>query len=66
MENHQGDHKNHLMILMVTTTHCLTQQMYSPGTHVAEVRELYYMGIDFLVRKLDQLKVEKLEREDNE
>ena len=52
------------MILMVTTLHCLTQQMYSTGTHVAEENGLYYMGTDFLVRKLDPLKVGKPERED--
>ena len=43
---------------MVTTLHHLTQQMYSAGMHI-EGKELYYMGTDFLVRKLDVLKVEK-------
>ena len=52
------------MIPMVITLHHLTQQMYSAGTHMAEGYELSYMGIDFLVRKLDQLNVGKLERED--
>ena len=52
------------MILMVTTLHCLIQQMYSAGMHVAEANKLYYMGTDFLVRKLDLLKVGKPERED--
>ena len=52
------------MILMVTTPHCPIQLMYSTGTCVAEGNELSYMGIDFLVRKLDQLKVGKPERED--
>ena len=44
---------------MVTTLHCLTQQMYSTGMCEVEGKELYYMGTDFLVRKLDLLKVEK-------
>ena len=48
---------------MVTTLHCLTQQIYSTGMHEVEGKELYYMGIDFLVRKLDPLKVEKPERD---
>ena len=51
------------MIPMVTTLHCLTQQMYSAGTCEVERKELYYMGTDFLVRKLDLLKVEKPERD---
>ena len=37
---------------------------YSAGTCVAEGNELSYMGIDFLVRKLDLLTVGKPERED--
>ena len=49
---------------MVTTLHCLIQQIYSTGTHVAEGNELSYMGTDFLVRKLDLLKVEKLGRDE--
>ena len=52
------------MILTVTTLHHPIQQMYSAGTHVAEVNGLYYMGTDFLVRKLDLLKVGKSGRED--
>ena len=51
------------MILMVTTLHCLIQQTYNAGMHEAEGKELYYMGTDFLVRKLDPLKVEKPGRE---
>ena len=43
---------------MVTTLNHLTQQMYRAGMHEAEGEELYYMGTDFLVRKLDLLKVE--------
>ena len=42
---------------MVTTFHHPTQQVYSTGMHEVEGKELYYMGIDFLVRKLDPLKV---------
>ena len=51
------------MILMATFPHCPTQQMYSTGTHEAEGKEHYYMGTDFLVKKLDPLKVEKPGRE---
>ena len=52
------------MILTITTLHLLTQQMYSTGTHEAEVNGLYYMRTDFLVRKLEPLKVGKPGRED--
>ena len=52
------------MIPTGTTLHHLIQQTYSTGTCVAEGSELSYMAIDLLVRKLDQLKVGKLERED--
>ena len=51
------------MILTVTTFHHPTQQMYSTGTCEVEGKGLYYMGTDFLVRKLDPLKVEKPERD---
>ena len=64
MGHQQGDHKKQPAILTVTTLHQPIQQMYSAGTHVAKGNELSYMGIDFLVRKLDQLKVGKPERED--
>ena len=47
------------MILTVTTLYCPTQQMYRPGTPEVEGKRLYYMGTDFLVRKLDLMKVEK-------
>ena len=59
MAHQLGGHKKHPMILMVTTLHHLTQQTYSAGTCEVEGKELYYMGTDFLVRKLDPLKVEK-------
>ena len=49
---------------MVTTIHCPIQQTYTTGMHEAEEKELYYMGTDFLVRKLDSLIVEKPGRED--
>ena len=64
MGHQQGDHKKHLTIPMVITLHHPTQQTYSTGMHMVEGNELSYMGIDFLVRKLDQLKVGKPERED--
>ena len=65
MDHQLGGHKQHPMILMVTTLHYPTQQVYSAGTHEVEGKELYYMGTDFLVRKLDPLKVEKPERDGN-
>ena len=63
MADQLGGHKKHPVIPMVTTLHHLTQQMYSAGMHEVEGKELYYMGTDFLVRKLDPLKVEKSERD---
>ena len=56
--------QKHPVILMVTTLHHLTQQTFSTGTHVAEANRFYYMGTDFLVRKLDLLKVGKPGREE--
>ena len=47
---------------MVTTLHHLIQQTYSTGMHEVEGKELYYMVIEFLVRKPDLLKVERPER----
>ena len=63
MVHQLGGHKTHPMILMVTTLHCLIQQMYNAGMRKVEGKELYYMGTDFLVRKPDLLKVEKPERD---
>ena len=65
MAHQLGGHKNHPVILMVTTLHCPTQQMYSTGMHEVEGKELYYMGANILVRKPDLLKVEKPERDGN-
>ena len=62
-DHHLGGLKEHPVILMVTTLHHPTQQMYSAGTCEVEGKELYYMSTDFLVRKLDPLKVEKPERD---
>ena len=64
MAHQLGDHKNHPVILTVTTLHCQIQQKYSAGTHVAEANGLYYIGTDLVVRKLDLLKVGKPGRED--
>ena len=41
----------------------LIQQMYDTGVCEVEGRELYYMGIGFLVRKPGQPKVERPERD---
>ena len=59
MAHQLGGHKKHPMIVMVTTLHHPTQQIYSTGTCEVEGKELYYMDTDILVRKLDLLKVEK-------
>ena len=40
---------------MAITLHHQTQQTFSAGMHVEEESALYYMGIDFLVKRLDQL-----------
>ena len=48
----------------MATLHHQTQQTSSAGMHVEEENVLSYMGIDFSVRRLDQLKVGKPESED--
>ena len=63
MAHQLGGHKNHPMILMVTTLYRPIQPMYSTGTHEVEGRELYYMDTSFLVRKPGLLKVERPERD---
>ena len=63
MAHHPEDHKRHPMILMAIIPHHPIQQTYSTGMCKAEGKEHYYMGTDFLVRKLDLLKVEKPGRE---
>ena len=65
MGHQQGDHKKHPRIPIAITPHCQTQQTYSIGMCVAEGKKLFYMGTDFLVRKLGHMKVGKPEREDN-
>ena len=52
------------MIPTVITLHHMTQQMFSTDMCVAEGNVLSYMGIDFSVRRLSQLKIGKPERED--
>ena len=64
MGHQQGGHSKHLAIPVAITLHHLAQQMFSAGTHMAEENMLSYMGIDFLVRRLSQLKLGKPERED--
>ena len=49
---------------MAITLHHQTQQTFTTGMHVEEENALSYMGIDLLVRRLNQLKVGKPERED--
>ena len=52
------------MIPMAITLHHQTLQKFSTGTHVEEENAFFYMGIDFSVKRLDQLKAGKPERED--
>ena len=44
--------------------HHQIQQMFSAGTHVEEENVLFCTGIDFLEKRLNQLKAGKPERED--
>ena len=52
------------MIPRAITLHHQTQQMFSAGMHMEEENALFYMGIDLLVKRLNQLKVGKPKRED--
>ena len=49
--------QKYLAIPMAITLHHQIQQMFSAGMHMEEENVLSCMGIDFLVRRLDQLKV---------
>ena len=60
----QGDCRLNLITPMDITPHHQTQQTFSAGTHVEEENVLFYMDIDFSVRRLNQLKAGKPERED--
>ena len=62
--HHQRDPIHNHAILQAITIHPQTQQMFSAGMHVEEENVLSYMGIDFSVRRLNQLKVGKPESED--
>ena len=64
MGYHQGDHGLNLTTLMGITLHPQTLQMFSAGTHVEDENVIFYMDIDFLEKRLDQLKAGKPERED--
>ena len=64
MGHHQGDRRLNLMTLMGITLHPKTQQTFSAGMHMEEENALFNMDIDFLVKRLAQLKAEKPERED--
>ena len=52
------------MIPMSITLHHQIQQMFSAGMHMQEKNALFYMDIDFLVKRFDQLKAGKPETED--
>ena len=64
MGHHQGDCGLNLMTPMDITPHHQTQQTFSTGTHMEQENMLFYMDIDFLVKRLDQLKAGKPERDD--
>ena len=64
MGHHQGDHRPNLMTPTGITLHHQTQQTFSTDTHVEEENALFYMDIDFLVKRLNQLKAGKAGRED--
>ena len=49
---------------MAITLHHQTQQMFSAGMHMEEENVVSSMDIDFLVKRLNQLKVGELERGD--
>ena len=50
--------------LLVTILHPQTQQTFSAGTHMEEENMFFSMNIDFLVKRPDQLKAGKPERDD--
>ena len=60
----QGDQGLNLVIPMDITPHHQTHQTFSTGTHVEEVNALFYTDTDCSVKRLNQLKSEKPERED--
>ena len=64
MGHHQGDHRLNLMTPMDITLHHQTQQMFSAGMYMEEENALFYMDIDFSVKRPNQLKAGKPERED--
>ena len=64
MGHHQGDRRLNLMTPAVITLHPQTQQTFSSGMHVEEENVLFYMDMDFLVKRLDQLKAGKPGRDD--
>ena len=53
MGQQQGGHRKHLVTPMAITLPHQTQWTFSTGTHVEEENMLSYMGIDFLVRRLE-------------
>ena len=52
------------MTLLVIILDPQTQQMFSAGTHMEEEHALSSTDIDFLVKRPDQLKAGKPERDD--
>ena len=60
----QGDRRPNLVTPMDITHPHQTQWIFSTDMHVEEENMLFYMDIDFLEKRLDQLKEGNPERED--
>ena len=59
----QGDRRLNLVTLLVTILQPQTQQMFSTGMHMEEENMLFSMDIHFLVKRPNQLKAGKPERD---
>ena len=64
MGHHQGDHRLNLVTPLVIILHPQTQQTFSAGIHVEEENALFSTDIGFLVKRPNQQKAGKPERED--
>ena len=60
----QGDCRLNLVTPLVIILHPHTQQMFSAGMHMEEENAPISMDIDFLVKRPDQQKAGKPERDD--
>ena len=64
MGHHQGDRRLNLLTQLVIILHPQTQQMFNAGMYVEEANTLFSTDIDFLVKRPDQQKAGKPERDD--